>query len=162
MEKVHDGLPAATFTKPSGVVQVEVCRDSGLLPTELCKKDRRGSRVYTEYFNSKNGTIPTEYCTTHKVVEVCPDSFKLANPTCISKVGTVGIVFIDRNYQTPPSSLPEDYEYEVPKTYCELDMHYCPKDENGNYITYDTNYNSGDDEEDDDTPSYLRWRWRNY
>lgn len=162
MEKVHVGLPAATFTKPSGVVQVEVCRDSGLLPTELCKKDRRGSRVYTEYFNNKNGTIPTEYCTTHKVVEVCPDSFKLANPTCISKVGTVGIVFIDRNYQTPPSSLPEDYEYEVPKTYCELDMHYCPKDENGNYITYDTNYNSGDDEEDDDTPSYLRWRWRNY
>lgn len=160
MEKVHEGLPAAKFTKPSGVVEVEVCMDSGLLATELCKKDRRGSRVYTEYFNSKNGTIPTEYCTTHKLVEVCPDSFKLANPTCISKVGTVDIVFIDRNYETVPSILPEDYAYEVPSTYCDLEMHYCETDENGNYIVPDDNTDDKEEEDNDNDnefPSYLRW-----
>ena len=132
MEKVHDGLPAATFSVPTGVVKVEVCRDSGLLATDLCKSDRRGSRVYTENFNSTNGTVPTTYCTTHEMVQVCPDTFKLANPTCLQSVGTVGIVFVNRHYETAPSRLPEDYAYEVPSTYC--DFHYCPVDENGNYI----------------------------
>lgn len=162
MEKVHEGLPAATFTKPSGVVQVEVCVDSGLLATELCKKDRRGTRVYTEYFNSKNRTIPTEYCTTHKVVEVCPDTFKLANPTCLNTVGTVGIVFIDRGYETEPSRLPEDYAYEVPKTYCEF--HYCPQDEEGNYIYIPPVIDSGSEEvieedteeENENIPFWIR------
>ena len=174
MEKVHDGLPAAKFTQPSGVIKVEVCRDSGLLATDACKNDRRGSRVYSEYFNTKNGTIPTTYCTTHEVVQVCPDTFKLANPTCLSTVGTVGIVFINRHYETAPSRLPEDYAYEVPNTYCTY--HYCPTDENGNFILNHTpitpveepeesnntvinnNENSGNNSTDDEEEkTFLRW-----
>ena len=140
MSKVHANLATKQFDKPSGVVTAEVCLDSGLLPTEYCRTDRRGDRTTTEYFVS--GTVPTEECTTHVSMAVCPETFKLANPTCKSTVGTIDLVFIDRQYEETPSVLPNDYEYEVPSTYCEY--HYCEVDENGNYIS------SEDEEKGDD------------
>ena len=130
MQKVHEGLPNKEFVKPSNIITAEVCADSGMLATEACKNDRRGSRVKNEIF--VRGTVPTEECTIHKYVDVCPDTFKLANPTCLSTVGTIKIVCLDRNYEKEPSKLPKDYEYETPSTYCEF--HYCAVDENGNYI----------------------------
>lgn len=130
MQKVHEGLANKDFEKPSNIVSAKVCADSGLLVTEACKNDRRGDRTKVEIF--EKGTVPTKECTTHKYVDVCPDTFKLANPTCLSKVGTIKIVCIDRGYEEEPSKLPKDYEYEIPKTYCEY--HYCATDENGNYI----------------------------
>lgn len=167
MEKVHADLEPATFTKPDGVVEVEVCKDSGLLPTEACKDDKRGSRVYTEYFNSKNGTIPTEYCSTHVYYEVCPDTFKLANPMCKHLVGTIKIVRLNRNYaEGEPVSEPEDYAYEIPHTYCDYENHFCPVDENGDWIfsTYNPSIdfeNNEDDEDDDDTNGNLGIYWWN-
>lgn len=161
MEKVHADLKPAQFTKPTGVVEVEVCKDSGLLPTELCKNDKRGSRVYTEYFNSKNGTIPTEYCTTHVYYEVCPDTFKLANPVCKDLVGTIQIVRLNRNYtEGQPVTEPEDYAYEIPHTYCDFEEHYCPVDENGDWIInrYDPwNSYEEDDGKEDEEDSGLTW-----
>lgn len=150
MQKVHEGLPAKSFTMPSGVVQIEVCKDSGLLPTDLCRHDRRGDRTYTEYFSVSNK--PTTYCTTHVKATVCPDSFKLPNPVCINTAGTVDIVCLNRNYEKIPSRLPEDYAYEVPSTYCTF--HYCPQDENGNWIYNISNgnndNNNNDNNEDDE------------
>ena len=174
MEKVHADLPNASFTKPSGVVTVEVCKDSGLLATELCTHDKRGSRVYSEYFNSKNGTIPTKYCTTHVYAEVCPDTFMLANPTCIDKVGTIEIVRInpDRLNADGTVIVAEDTKYCVPTTYCTFEEHYCPQDENGNWIvendpiiedipTNDDENNDDENEEnqEDDNSGGLFW-WR--
>ena len=144
MSKVHANLPVKQFEKPSGVVTAEVCLDSGLLPTEYCKTDRRGDRTTTEYFVA--GTVPTEECTTHVSIPVCPETFKLANPTCKATVGTIDLVFIDRNYEKEPSVLPNDYEYEVPNTYCEY--HYCEVDENGNYVS---SYEEEDDEKKPDS-----------
>lgn len=133
MQKVHEGLAPATFTRPTGVVNVEVCKDSGLLATDACKNDLRGSRVITEIFNSKNGSIPKTYCDLHEYVTVCPDSYKLANPTCLHTVGTTRIVRINRHYaEGQPTIEPWDYEYEVPRTYCTY--HYCPQDEDGNWV----------------------------
>lgn len=132
MNKVHENLEVKSFPpKPSGVVQVEVCADSGLLATDLCRNDRRGDRTKTEYFSK--GNIPTEECNVHELVSVCPESFKRANPTCIMTCGTVDIVCLNRHYETPPSKLPKDYDYEAPATYCEY--HYCEKDEYGNFVT---------------------------
>ncbi|MBR3888233.1 MAG: penicillin-binding protein [Clostridia bacterium] len=130
MQKVHSGLPSKQFEKPSGVVTCEVCLDSGLLATDLCRNDRRGDRTTTEYFTKD--TIPTEECGTHVSIPVCPETFKLANPTCKSAVGTVNVIFIDRGYEEAPSVLPADYDYEVPLDYCEY--HYCEVDEEGNYV----------------------------
>lgn len=133
MEKVHEELPDAKFERPASVVDVEVCRDSGLLATEACKHDMRGSRVITEIFNSKNGTIPKTYCETHEYVAVCPDTNLLPNPTCINTVIIYNQSRINRHYEDgQPTVNPTDFEYEVPKTYCEF--HYCPKDEEGNYV----------------------------
>lgn len=145
MEKIHEDLPDATFERPSAVIDVEVCRDSGLIATEACKNDLRGSRVITEIFNSKNGTIPKTTCEVHQYVSVCPDSFKLANPTCLHTVGTINIVRLNRNYEEgQPTIAPADFEYETPKDYCEF--HYCARDEEGNWI-YDYNPEPEDDDD---------------
>lgn len=142
MQKVHASLPSKQFEKPSGVVTCEVCLDSGLLATDLCRNDRRGDRTTTEYFTTD--TIPTEECGTHVSIPVCPETFKLANPTCKSTVGTVNVIFIDRGYEAAPSVLPADYDYEVPLDYCEY--HYCEVDEEGNFV--------GSNEPDEDDYEY--------
>ena len=152
MQKVHANLGAKQFEKPSGVITCEVCLDSGLLATELCKNDRRGDRTTTEYFTKD--TIPTEECGTHVSIPVCPETFKLANPTCKSTVGTVNVIFIDRGYEEAPSVLPADYDYEVPLDYCEY--HYCDVDEEGNYVGSNEPENNGDYEyEDQMTPEKI-------
>ena len=136
MQKVHDGLEKKDFAKPNSIVTAEVCADSGLIATEICKKDRRGDRTKSEIF--EKGSVPKEECTLHKYATVCPDSFKLANPTCINTVGTINIVCIDRQYDEAPSKLPKDYEYEIPTSYCEY--HFCEVDEYGNFIDRDPIY----------------------
>ncbi len=141
MQEIHSNLPRKDFVKPSGVVTCEVCADSGMLATDLCRSDRRGDRTVTEFFTPT--TVPTEECNMHVLATVCPETLLLANPTCID-AGTIEIVCIDRNYEEKPSALPLDFDYEVPMDYCEY--HYCPKDENGNYISS----HFPDEEEDND------------
>lgn len=69
MKQAHSGLEGKRFTKTGNIVTAQVCRDSGLLATELCAQDPRGSRVFTEMF--VKGTVPTESCTCHVKVNVC-------------------------------------------------------------------------------------------
>ncbi len=157
MLKVHEGLQNKAFTKPEGIVEREICVDSGLLATDLCKADRRGDRTKTEIFDKNN--VPTEECTTHVYATVCPETFKKPNPTCLKTVGTIQIVCIDKNYTEKPSVLPNDFDYVVPMDYCEY--HYAEKDENGNYITSndtteDSN-NSGNSENNNDEEKTFWW-----
>lgn len=63
MSRVHEGLPDIGFTQPDGIVQAQVCRKSGKLPTSGCYSDYRGSSVITEYF--AEGTVPTTNCDRH-------------------------------------------------------------------------------------------------
>ena len=122
MQKVHQvkNCPDAKFERPSGVIDVAVCRDSGLLATDACKQDPRGSRVYTEIFNSKNGTVPKQMCTIHEFVEVCPDTNLLPTDACRAQATMIKVSRINRHYQNPPSYRTADYAYEVPTTYCEF------------------------------------------
>ncbi len=172
MKEVHSGLSATnypkttSFTKPSSVTTVEVCADSGLLATDLCKNDPRGDRTITEYFSKDQ--VPTEECSTHISVQVCSDTLLLPNPTCLEKHTLVNKVCIDRKYEEKPSSLPADFDYEVPFDYCEY--HYCPKDEDGNYITnnkypsgWEGNFDFDDEDEDDDNDKKNTGKfWWNY
>ncbi len=80
MKDLHKDLPNKSFEKPSGVVTASVCKDSGLLATDECKNDSRGSRVYVEYF--AKGTAPTDYCSCHVSAKVCKNSGKLAGDDC--------------------------------------------------------------------------------
>lgn len=118
MQKVHEGLETKAWTKPDGVISVEVCADSGLLPTDLCKNDPRGSRVVTELFTKE--TVPTEYCEMHVEVEVCPETFLLKNPECYRVTPTYSRVYLNKSYPEVPSKLPEDYDYIIPTESCTL------------------------------------------
>jgi len=80
MEQIHANLEPKDFEVPDGIVTVDVCEDSGMLPTDACRNDPRGSRVHSEIFAA--GTQPTEYCTVHKTVTVDTSTGYVANAYC--------------------------------------------------------------------------------
>lgn len=72
MRDATAGRPARRFERPSDVVAVEICADSGLLPGAACRRVRRVnsngesqevSSVVVEYFRA--GTVPVEKCPLH-------------------------------------------------------------------------------------------------
>ena len=69
MQAVHEDLPPRQFDRPAGIVTQSVCRVSGMLPSEYCRNDPRGSRLVNEIFAS--GTVPTQVCTIHQQFNVC-------------------------------------------------------------------------------------------
>ncbi len=77
MTKLHEeyisdaaagGEPLRTFedNRPTDVVEVTYCKDSGKLMTDACRLDPRGDRSDTGYFTVSNS--PKEYCSTHIIV----------------------------------------------------------------------------------------------
>jgi len=96
MTRIHDGMEDKDFPQPNGLRQVSYCLDSGLLATEFCKLDPRGSRVASDYVFQES--FPEgRYCTAHteqSLVKVCRDSpildangqatgvFHIAGPYC--------------------------------------------------------------------------------
>lgn len=52
-----------------GVLTLNFCRDCGLLATDLCKSDSRGSRVMVGYFTVDN--MPDGYCNCHRMIRYC-------------------------------------------------------------------------------------------
>ncbi|MCE5221026.1 MAG: transglycosylase domain-containing protein [Clostridium sp.] len=63
MAKAHEGLEVKDIEEPSDIVKVNVCKDSGLLPSLFCSLNFRGNRVYEELFIK--GTEPTTNCQIH-------------------------------------------------------------------------------------------------
>ena len=156
MLKVHEGLANKDFTRPDGIVERDICLDSGLLATDLCKADKRGDRTKKEIFDKNN--VPTEECKTHVLVTVCPETFKKPNPTCLKTVGTIDIVRIDKNYTEKPSVLPNDFDYAIPMDYCEY--HYAEKDENGNFVTSNDDVSNIEDNNSENNDEKKYW-WEN-
>jgi penicillin-binding protein 1A len=122
MKPIHANLESKRFTKTANIVSASVCRDSGLLATELCRNDQRGSRVYTEVFIK--GTVPSKSCTCHvlaKVVGTAPGNYKLATPHCPD---AKELVFITRpNSATNRSwTKAEDAMYMLPEQTCEVHL----------------------------------------
>ncbi len=71
MSRIHEGLPNKSFPTPSDrtVTTASFCLDSGMIPTEACALDPRGSRVATGTY--LNGDQPVGTCTLHTPIEVC-------------------------------------------------------------------------------------------
>jgi penicillin-binding protein 1A len=121
MTKMHEGLEEKNFEKPEGIIRVAIDKESGKLPTELSSKDPRGSTVRNYYFIA--GTQPTEYDDVHVEAVICAESGKLATEYCPGDV--IGNqVFIKRPIPYNPEEhggyIPTDYQYEVPKEYCDI------------------------------------------
>jgi len=74
MESILRGLPEEIIAPPGGVVQVEICADSGLLPNPDCPHRR------LEWFIQ--GKEPTETCVWHRTVRIDRLSGLLAGPNC--------------------------------------------------------------------------------
>ena len=79
MKRVHEDLPnISEFPIPEGLVEMEICSKSGLLPTPgLC--DALGC-VKTEYF--AEGTEPIEQCNVHYSGRICAYSGLIAHEEC--------------------------------------------------------------------------------
>lgn len=73
-------LSGGDFEIPGGVVEVQVCKDSGLLPSPACYLDPRGSRIDTVWMNTEN--VPTQPCNIHHIVYICGESGCIANQNC--------------------------------------------------------------------------------
>ena len=88
ISKLSEGKTDNGFTKPSDVIEVEVCRDSGKLPTGWCEKDVRGDRTIKVLLAAED--VPTEYCDMHVEEELCfaDGTYHLAADACERK-GTV-------------------------------------------------------------------------
>ena len=111
MAKAHEGLEVKDIEEPSGIVKVDVCKDSGLLPNSLCSQDSRGNRVTTELFIE--GTEPTTACDTHVIANVNIFNNKLATPTTPS-ILTKSVVFIRKDHPNPATA---DYSSVLPSVY---------------------------------------------
>ena len=100
MQEIHEWerFYPRSFDRPSGIVLATVCRDSGMLATDLCRRDPRGGRIRTEVFTA--GTIPHEYCIVHQEHWVCYAHDNryvggpLAGPGCMHTQARVGLVRI--------------------------------------------------------------------
>ena len=69
----HKDLPGKRFEKPTNVVSVSVCSQSGKLPLEGCP-------VYTEVF--VKATAPTTTCDVHQTATICTETGNIANEFC--------------------------------------------------------------------------------
>ena len=63
MSAIHEELPDKDFFSCAGLTSVAVCADSGMLASENCALDVRGSRVYTALVAADNA--PASVCTMH-------------------------------------------------------------------------------------------------
>jgi penicillin-binding protein 1A len=112
MTEFHKGLKDKKIEEPAGITRVQVCKDSGNLPSDISNKDPRGNRIYTELFIE--GTAPTSFDRIHVMKEVVKKddgsyvlATELSDPRKIEQR-----VFITRDY-TPKVTL-ADQKYIVP------------------------------------------------
>lgn len=111
MEKAHKDREVKDIEQPSGIVKVNVCKDSGLLPSSVCSQDPRGSRVYEELF--EEGTEPTTTCDTHVVANINRLNNKLATPGTPSFLTKKSIYITKKN----PNPATADYYMVLPSSY---------------------------------------------
>ncbi|RKL61555.1 penicillin-binding protein 1A [Thermoanaerobacteraceae bacterium SP2] len=151
MTVAQKDLPVQNFSKPDGIVgPINVCVDSGKIPTELCYKDPRGPRVRGEYFIK--GTEPTSFCDVHVEKQIDVSTGLLATPYCPPELVQTR-VFIQRPEPytvSPKGQIPLDAKYEAPFEYCNI---HGPAEAPGNFQPPDLNtWNPGNTQENSQTP----------
>ena len=122
MRRIHDGLENKDFNSCSGLTQVTVCQDSGLLATEACTHDLRGNRVTTVTVAAD--TAPTQTCNVHKMVRYCKDGKHLATEYCPAS-SVVEIAALDWNREIIKNIKAQDDEYLL-QTLTGKDGELCP------------------------------------
>ena len=93
-EKIKNG-ERVSFDISDNVVSAEYCADSGLMMTEACRKDPRGSRAETGYF--LKGSEPNKYCDRHVVVNYDSEYGGVADDSC-ENVAQIALVYVERSF----------------------------------------------------------------
>ena len=117
MGRIHqqEEYPDQDFSRPGNIIEVEVCRISGKLPTALCERDPRGSQVVTELFIE--GTEPREQCEAHVSVHVHRSSGGRPRWFHLPLFLEERVYFVRPEPYDPAEHdgiKPRDYEYQLP------------------------------------------------
>ncbi len=117
MGRIHEleGYENREFSRPGNIIDVDVCRISGMLPTDLCERDPRGSQVITELFIE--GTEPTEHCESHVSVHVHRSSGERPRWFHLPMFLEERVYFVRPEPYDPQEHdgiTPRDYEYQLP------------------------------------------------
>lgn len=112
-----EGEEIRDFADSSRVVEVEICRDSGLLPCSYCSLDLRGDRVVKSYFDRDN--VPTAICDCHVPVRYCTESECIAGDGCPEEhIEIVSFVKLRREFIKQVKVEDAQYTYvDVPANY---------------------------------------------
>lgn len=169
MSQVHEGLTYRGFAEPAdAVVSQSYCRDSGMLASDYCPNDARGSRVTSSRFIAQDA--PTQYCTIHIPVTLCKEDpildskgdstgmYHLAGPYCPtgSKV-SVAVLDYERNMEGVSFSARDDHimhRYLEGLGTCKVHLT-APEPEPPVYDPNDPSTWPWDDELPDDLPDNL-------
>ncbi len=85
------------FKIHENIVECEYCADSGKLVTEACRKDARGNRSETGYF--ERGSEPNEYCDCHLLVNYDAKTGGIMAERCSkSDIVQVGMIRVTRRF----------------------------------------------------------------
>jgi 1A family penicillin-binding protein len=109
MEQARAGHPIQDFTRPPAIVEMEVCSDSGTLPSEVCPQRR------PEIFFSEQPPLGPEH-DIHQLVEIDLTSGLLVNKYCRGNIGR-------RYYQVYP---PDGREWAISHGIEQPPTEYCP------------------------------------
>lgn len=97
MEKVHKDLEPKKFKQSVDLISVRYCADSGLVPTEWCSADIRGSRVVSGRVVPEDA--PTEKCKVHVGIQIDSVTNMIANDYCpTGDIQTRGIMDLKREF----------------------------------------------------------------
>ncbi len=114
---IANGEELKKFSDAGGIIQATYCRDSGLLLTDACKADPRGSRAEVGYFTA--ATVPTQPCDCHILVDYDVVTGAVACPDCPrANVIQVGLIQVERSF--PRSVTVTDAQY----VYRTIDLRY--------------------------------------
>ena len=110
MNQIHTGYQRKEFFEAEDFQYVNVCSCSGLLPTDACSHDPRGSRIIRGYFYKDD--VPTKRCNVHEAVQIDTTTMQVATEFCPPEaVTTYGLLNLDREY--PSGAVVGDEKYTV-------------------------------------------------
>ena len=110
MEKANEGLADKEIPVPSGIKKMALCSLSGKIPTDLCSKDPRGSKVVEDWVIE--GAEPTDTCDVHVSAKVNKLNNKLATDSTPKEL-IEERVFIKKPWNTDNSYV-KDAQYTLP------------------------------------------------
>ncbi len=109
MERAHQDLPIREFVRPPTVIDMEICADSGTIPSDVCPRRR------TEIFFREQPPLGPEY-DLHQLVEIDANTSLLASNYCRANV-------IKQYFRVYP---PEGREWALRHRIAQPPVQYCP------------------------------------